>query len=238
MHSSNEQAAKSLTDVNDMEDSLEAITSSITHITKVNKDIAETTKKQVPLFENLSHNMISSVAQFSMMLSRSLQDTSSAALKMGISIKGMYGNIDDFKIDENPALLLMAAKSSHFAWKTRTQSYILGIADIDPSDACDHHECHFGKWLFSYGKKSFSQYKEYEELVQVHKTIHDELFKIIDCTKVNNNSGRERAVIALNQASKRLFQLMDTLGSHIGIEVKTTSAKEVDIEQDDNVDLF
>ena len=238
MHSSNEQADKSLKDVNDMEDSLEAITSSITHITNVNKDIAETTKKQVPLFENLSHNMISSVAQFSMMLSRSLQDTSSAAFKMGISIKGMYENIDDFKIDENPALLLMAAKSSHFAWKTRTQSYILGIADIDPSDACDHHECHFGKWLFSSGKKSFGQYKEYDELVPVHKTIHDELFKIIDCTKINNNSGRETAVIALNQASKRLFQLMDILGSHIGLAIESPDEKAQEFEENDNVDLF
>lgn len=244
MVASNEQADTSIDEVNNLGKMLSDVTDSVADITKVNAEIAETTKQQVPMFENLSVNMTSSVGQFSMMLNQSLMNTSKAAHQIGISIKGMYDNISDFKIDENPGLLLMAAKSSHYAWKTRVQSYILGLADIEESDACDHTECYFGKWFYGEAKKTFGKYAEYQQLEKAHKLVHDELFNIIKHNQSGNKAARESAEFGLINASNQIFDLVNTLGTKIGIPSGNSHANSNDIKPNeestdlDNVDLF
>ncbi len=239
MDISNRQAEESMSKIDATENSLTLITESIINISAVNSEIAQITKKQVPLFENLSANMTSNVNQFNTMLNSSLEDTSQASYHMGLSIRDMYENINEFKIDEDPGLLLHAAKSSHFAWKTRVQAYILGLADIDSHDACTHEECYFGKWFYTDGKMFFGQYPEYQELEREHMLVHQALFDIIEHTKTSNETAKIIAVGTLMSSSDKIFDLMDQIADKIGVqrESKLVKAK-LGKQQDEDVELF
>jgi len=240
MKKSNHQTETCLSKINETETALNLITESVGTISETNSDIAQITQKQVPLFENLSANMTSNVNQFNKMLNSSLEDTSQASYHMGMSIRHMYDNINEFKIDEDPGLLLHAAKSSHFAWKTRVQAYVFGLADIDQKDACSHNDCYFGKWFYTDGKTFFGDLPEYQAIEKEHIRVHKLLFEIIENTQSGNNSAKQKAVQTLMTSSDMIFSLMDTVAEKTGIQresnlVKARQNKQSEVE---DVELF
>jgi methyl-accepting chemotaxis protein len=242
MNVSNQQAENSLARIDETENALNLITESITNISSINGDIAHITSEQVPLFKNLSSNMTSNVNQFNTMLNSSLEDTSQASYYMGVSIRQMYDNINEFKIDEDPGLLLHAAKSSHFAWKTRVQAYIFGLAEIDQSDACSHTDCYFGKWLYSDGRVFFGQEKEFNLIEAKHQIVHQSLFDLIKYTDQQNMTAREAAINSLMSNSDEIFNLMDNIAEKIGVQresnlVKARQGKQEQKAEDD-IELF
>jgi methyl-accepting chemotaxis protein len=239
MQVSNKQADNSLSMIDQTEQALNLITESITDISQVNSGIAEITQQQVPLFQNLSANMTSNVNQFNLMLSSSLEDTSQASYHMGLSIKTMYDNINEFTIDEDPGLLLHAAKSSHFAWKTRIQAFLFGLAEIEPSDAAPHNESYFGRWLYGEGETFIGKFSEYTELKTANHVAHSSLNRIIDARKRNDEHEVESATKDLMDASAKIFKSMDSVAVKIGVERESNLLKaRKDKQEEDDIELF
>ena len=241
MESSNRLAEDSTVNIDKTGQALNQIVESISDISKVNTEIAQITKNQVPLFENISNNTNSNVMQFNRMLNSSLEDTSQASYHMGISIREMYQNVDEFKINEDPDLSLHAAKASYFAWKTRVQSYILGLANIDDEDACPHSESYFGKWLASDVRKYFESYSEYNEIEIAHQQAHQALLDIISSKKQKDLSAEEEAITQLNSSSEKLFYSLDRLASIADMRRESNLVKaqrKKNLIADDSTDLF
>jgi methyl-accepting chemotaxis protein len=239
MEVSNKQADTSLSMIDQTEQALNLISDSIAEISTTNSDIATITQQQVPLFQNLSANMTSNVNQFNAMLNSSLEDTSQASYHMGLSIKHMYDNINEFKIDEDPGLLLHAAKSSHFAWKTRIQAYLFGLAEIDPSDTCPHNESYFGRWLYGEAESFIGHFAEYSEIKTVNHVAHSSLSKLIDAERKQDEKEKEQATRDLMAASEKLFSLMDIVAAKIGVQRESNLLKARKSSQDkEDIELF
>ncbi len=239
MEVSNKQADTSLSMIDQTEQALNLISDSIAEISTTNSDIATITQQQVPLFQNLSANMTSNVNQFNAMLNSSLEDTSQASYHMGLSIKHMYDNINEFKIDEDPGLLLHAAKSSHFAWKTHIQAYLFGLADIDPSDTCAHNESYFGRWLYGEAESFIGHFAEYSEIKTANHVAHSSLSKLVEAERNQDEKEKEQATRDLMAASEKIFSLMDIVAKKIGVQRESNLLKARKNNQDkDDVELF
>jgi len=179
MNKSNQKAVESVAYIGETEQALAKITDSVTQINSLNGDIASINNKQVPVFENLSSNMTSSVAQFTSMLSDSVQNSGHAAMQLGESVSTLQETISHYKIDANPALQLHSAKSAHFSWQGRIDSYLEGHSQLNIDDIPEHTDCCFGQWYYSNDTTYLRDEAIFIDVEQPHRQLHEKLKQII-----------------------------------------------------------
>ncbi|MBP0048366.1 type IV pili methyl-accepting chemotaxis transducer N-terminal domain-containing protein [Marinobacterium sp. AK62] len=67
---------------------------------------------------------------------------------------------------------LSAAKSAHLSWKIRLRSFLDGKSSLKESEAVSHHDCAFGKWYYSDGKKDYGHMPEFQAIEDPHELLH------------------------------------------------------------------
>jgi len=81
--------------------------------------------------------------------------------------------------------ILEMAKANHLAWRDKVKDYFLGLNNIEP-EFIDHTQCKLGQWLYSNELGPTKDIPTFNELVEVHKTMHDTVPAILEAKKQRN----------------------------------------------------
>jgi len=103
------------------------------------------------------------------------------------------------------------AKLDHMIYKNNTYSAIFeGRVN---SAQTTHTSCNLGKWYVAEGKEQFSKTNSYLALATPHKTVHDNIAKVMEIIKTGENNPDK--IIKLfkdtEESSKKLFDLLDSM---------------------------
>ncbi len=63
-------------------------------------------------------------------------------------------------------------KTAHLAWRTKLEAIINGYAAMRPEEVADHHQCAFGKWFDTEGRRSLGSNPTFGEVGVHHERIH------------------------------------------------------------------
>ncbi len=108
------------------------------------------------------------------------------------------------------------AKLAHLDWKSKLIDFIYGLADLKASDVSSHHECEFGKWLYSTGLKDFENLPIMAAIEREHKGVHDELKRIVLLPKEQREGDNGQKMIDdFKVKCDHLVGLLDELNSKI-----------------------
>jgi len=242
MNESNQKAMESVNYIDETEKALSQITDSVVEINSLNGEIAHTNNEQVPIFENLSHNMTSSVGQFASMLADSVHSSGHAAMQLGESVSKLQESISQYKIDANPALQLHSAKSAHFSWQGRIDSYLEGHSTLDVHDIPEHTDCCFGQWYYSNDSTYLKDDKMFIGIEAPHRQLHEKLKQIVQLKEQGKVDEARMAAFDLKEISDQVVDAIEQLA--VRLDVKRESrisqayeAKKTHLEEND-VDLF
>ncbi|NPA10749.1 MAG: chemotaxis protein [Epsilonproteobacteria bacterium] len=129
-------------------------------------------------------------------------------------LKGLYENFgiiskDIEKISDR--LFANISKVDHILFKVVGYKAVFDNKDVN---IVDENHCRFGKWYSSEGKK-FADKREYEEIKEPHKTVHQSIKEAVSCIKKGTCLNDINYVINLfkkaEEASNKLFGLLDDL---------------------------
>ncbi len=104
------------------------------------------------------------------------------------------------------------AKIDHMIYKNYIYSSVLE-EKVDHK-LKDHHSCELGKWYDNEGKKIFSRAPAYKDLDVVHKTVHDNIVKVMRLLEEKNVSMASDIISIFQdteEASEKLFHYLDDL---------------------------
>lgn len=127
---------------------------------------------------------------------------------MGESLQTRYQGI--FKTTDE--VFLSLAKLDHMIWVVNNYlSVNLGAPAID---LVSHHNCRLGKWYEGDGKKYFSKYSAYRELLSPHAKVHQETQHIFEAIKRDPHAYRDIKVLFenLGKYSAEVLTLLGQMG--------------------------
>ena len=109
-------------------------------------------------------------------------------------------------------------KLDHIIYKNRVvyRNFFSGKIETPYTD---HHNCDFGKWYYSIGKKMYGNSKAFKELESPHKVIHDYSKRIIDLVQrpdfqeylINHQEEIYNEFKKLEETSQQLFATLDEI---------------------------
>ena len=102
---------------------------------------------------------------------------------------------------------LLLAQSNHKYWIELVINTIKR-RDFENIPQMSHESCRFGKWLKNNGKKYFSKYSSFNELVSVHKEVHKEVSMIIEKLNQNNYSAQDEDIKKIIELKNRLISVI------------------------------
>lgn len=221
MNRSNQKAEDSVVYIDETEQALTEITQSVIEINGLNGEIASTIQGQVPIFENLSSNLTNSVGQFASMLEDSAHSSGEAAMQLGESVSKLQETINDYKIDANPALQLYSAKSAHFSWQGRIESYLQGHSQLSTDDIPEHTECCFGQWYYSNDSIYLRDEPIFISVEAPHRQLHEKLKQIVELKQQGKDDEARMAAFELKEISEQVVDAIEEIA--IKLDVKRES---------------
>ncbi len=100
---------------------------------------------------------------------------------------------------------------SHHQLSTRVQQAIKqGAGSLIPVHFCDSTLCQLGQWIKGDGKKNYSQFPEFDLLVDKHEQFHDLIIDIIEQLN-HQHKVFQSSSIKLNQLSSRVLDYLNRL---------------------------
>lgn len=105
---------------------------------------------------------------------------------------------------------LLLAQSNHKYW---VELVIDSIKRQDTRNIpqLSHNMCSFGKWLKNSGKRYFSVYPSFNELIVVHKEIHKRVGLVIEALDKKNYNTQEKDIETITLLKDRLIRLIQQL---------------------------
>ncbi len=112
------------------------------------------------------------------------------------------------------AIFMTLAKVDHIIFKSN--AYASMLHGKSAQHFSDHHNCRFGKWVDSDGKKLFGSLASFKEINSPHKEVHDKILDSLQFIEPNNTVVENKDRIIQNfknaeDASFRLFAVFDRL---------------------------
>jgi len=112
-------------------------------------------------------------------------------------------NLEPMRRDDLP---LLYATVEHSAWVEKTLLYVRQASAKLPEQ--DHHECHFGHWLTSYGIKNYADHPAYHTLNQLHHDIHRIGNQLMQTAKSSDDL--EAKIHEFEQHHQRILALLES----------------------------
>jgi len=240
MEVSNEKAVNSVSSIDETEILLEELTSSISQIRDINEGIAQVTKEQVPLFTNLSANMTNNVKQFSSILNSSLTETKEASTQLGVFVKDMHEKMAEFTIVAEPGIKLYSARSYISSWKTRVNAYLFEGTNLMQGDDVPHTDCQFGNWLYSEETNDIKELKEFIDIEQIHRKLHEYLSEIVKLKEQGkaDTDQYNALIVQLHSSSDEVIALLDIIAEKEGVLRESKFHTDLSEEKEDDIELF
>ncbi|MDO9225729.1 MAG: EAL domain-containing protein [Pseudomonadota bacterium] len=106
---------------------------------------------------------------------------------------------------------LLVAQYDHIKWVRRILLYMDGAAlQLSPGELCDHHQCRFGHWYYSHGRRRYGHLLEFQELEPIHIAVHQLGPSIVELRKSGN---QERAREQVHELLALKDQILEKLGA-------------------------
>ena len=114
---------------------------------------------------------------------------------------------------------LLLAESNHKYW---IELVLDSISRKEPNSLpqLSHKTCRLGKWLNQNGKKYFSQFESFNELIIIHKEIHKEVNSIIDLLDKNSYDASKEDIEKILSLKDRLISTIEQLKKEYSTTVK------------------
>ena len=107
---------------------------------------------------------------------------------------------------------LLLALSNHKYWVELVVESIRR-SDFENIPQLSHTACRFGKWLKNNGKKYFSQYESFNDLLFIHKDIHKKITLIVQKHKNTEDVNKEDDIKTIYELKKSLVSIIEKLKS-------------------------
>lgn len=127
----------------------------------------------------------------------------------------LIANADQIKKDNTiigHELFTNMAKLDHVVFKNH--SYAAVFEGKALNNLSTHTNCNFGKWYEGEGKKEFGSDKVYSSILAPHKTVHDNMAKVMALLNKNGLTNSDEILELFKGAevsSKELFNLLDNV---------------------------
>ena len=109
-------------------------------------------------------------------------------------------------------LFATLAKLDHILFKVNAYN---GVFNDHETTLSDHHNCRFGKWMATEGKKIFSNTPSYSRIEQPHAAVHKNALAALECVREGTCLQDINTVIEYFQkaeeASNELFIIIDNM---------------------------
>ena len=102
-----------------------------------------------------------------------------------------------------------AVKQAHLAWSGKLEQVIRGRIEMQPEQVTSGHECEFGKWYDSQGRKRMGENPLAEQIGQVHLEVHDTAKVIAELVSRNIQDDAESRMRDFHGLLQKLFSLLD-----------------------------
>ncbi|MEO5345400.1 MAG: nitrate- and nitrite sensing domain-containing protein [Magnetococcus sp. YQC-9] len=107
-------------------------------------------------------------------------------------------------------------KGAHLKWLGRLENVIRGRTVLAPEQVASGRECDFGKWYYSEGSERFGRLPVFQELGQVHLTVHETAREVVGLVQQGENHGAIEGMNRFNQIKDAMFVLLDQLYMEAG----------------------
>ena len=120
-------------------------------------------------------------------------------------------------------LMVMLVKIDHILFKSNGFDRV--VKHEDSTGIADHKSCRLGKWYLNEAKASFGHYNEYKELDSHHEIVHRNIIQSTEIAKKKELKETEkeevkRLFVQVEDASSRLFELLDAMVARYKEEIK------------------
>lgn len=105
-------------------------------------------------------------------------------------------------------LPLLYAEAEHKAWIHKIISHL--NSEHQTTLSLDHHECHFGEWLYGAGEKRYGLHPAFKQAKKIHKEIHEKANLLINKPEAAQDT--DERIDEINHLSGNLINLLKKLG--------------------------
>jgi methyl-accepting chemotaxis protein len=147
-----------------------AIAENLSDATRTAEDMNRQARQGLTATQAISEQA-ATVAETIAGMAAASQQVNSSARELTRLTSLIADQIDQFHLGK-PPFDIAAVKTAHLAWRARLESILLGHVRLDPTEVADHHQCQFGQWFDSDGRRTFARHPIFEEVGRWHEQVH------------------------------------------------------------------
>lgn len=210
METSHLQASESVALANQAQDALTAIATSVDTITEMSTQIATASEEQSAVAEEINLSIVNITHVADQTAEDSIK-SSDASERLAQHVDDLIELVGQFRTGQAHGQELSKAKAAHYAWKTKLRGFLDGKSNLDASAAFSHHDCIFGKWVDSVGKREFGHLSELAEIEVPHRELHETIKRIVSLKERGDMSEAEREYEKVGPLSEQIVALIDAI---------------------------
>jgi methyl-accepting chemotaxis protein len=140
------------------------------------------------------------------------QDLTSSAREMGGLASTLISRLGGYRLG-HPVFEVGNVKTMHLAWRAKLQSVIDGYVEMKPEDVASHHECEFGKWVDSVGRKRLQNLPDFPTVDSLHEQVHALARRIVAAVASDARGELGQRMEEFERIRVELFEALDRLYS-------------------------
>jgi methyl-accepting chemotaxis protein len=177
---------------------------------------------------NEVNQAITNIASISEENSASIEEVSASTLEIGsqvssvsesaevlrnvsIDLRAVVNNFKFKKEDENIPEKLDFFKRVHLRWVSRLNDHFSGKVEVKKNQVIGYQDCILTKWCGEDGQELFGSRREYAEIDEWHRQLHQHVSQALDAHEHGNPAKARAEVENVQQQADRLAELLDSL---------------------------
>lgn len=112
-------------------------------------------------------------------------------------------------------IILSGAIVSHQSWMTALQMYVKGGSTLSDVQVSSSSDCALGKWLKGDGAAEFSQWSEFNELLELHQKLHTLGAEVVKSKHKGDAAAAEKLIETIVPMSKKIVVVIEKLKTKI-----------------------
>jgi methyl-accepting chemotaxis protein len=186
-----------------------AIAESLSHAARLAEDMRLQARQGLAATRDISERA-TGVAKSVAGMAAASQQVNSSARELTRLTTLHAGQIEQFALG-SPPFDIAAVKTAHLAWRARLESILLGHLRLDPSEVADHHQCQFGKWYDSEGRRAFAGQSLFEEIGSHHEEVHALARRVTELAAKGQSAAASALMTEFETVRVRLFDALNRL---------------------------
>ncbi len=176
--------------------------------------IAASIEQQVDTIEDISQRIDYS-SKISKNIYEDIQLFFKKTNKLSKVVEELEEEINRFKLPTNILLEIENAKVSHKNWVQKLYRMYYLNEQITVESIQNHHQCRFGKWLYSEEAKHLKSSKDYDELEKKHIELHNKARLAVQVYLKGDKVKSLRLIEEVDQLSDIVTEYLDRVLSNL-----------------------